>query len=106
LTGEADPPATDSTTQQEEIEMAAMKDSIPRELAYRASDGIEVWLLWRKSDDRLFVLVVDGKSDDAFEIDVDADHALDAVEHPYAYAASRGIAYRSSRKSTGEVVYA
>jgi hypothetical protein len=82
------------------------KDTFPRELAYRGSDGIEVWLLWRKSDDRLFVLVVDAKTDDSFEIDVEADHALDAVEHPYAYAASRGIAYRSSRRATGEVVYA
>jgi hypothetical protein len=91
----------------EGIEMTNMtgSDSVPRELAYRASDGVEVWLLWRKSDDRLFVLVVDAKTDDSFEIDVEADHALDAVEHPYAYAASRGIAYRGSRRSSGEVVY-
>ena len=82
------------------------KPTMPRELAYRASDGIEVWLLWRASDNRLFVLVVDGKTDDSFELDVDAEHALDAVDHPYAYAASRGIAYRASRRETGEVVYA
>ena len=94
--------------QLEEIEMTCItgKDNVPRELAYRGSDGIDVWLLWRKSDNRLFVLVLDAKTDDSFEVDVEADNALDAVEHPYAYAASRGIPYRSSRRATGEVIYA
>lgn len=60
-----------------------------RELSYRSSDGLEVWLLWSKPEGRLFVLVVDSKTGDSFEIDVDSDHALDAFEHPYAYAACR-----------------
>ena len=81
-------------------------DRLPFELDYRANDGVEVWLLWTRGGDRLFVLVVDTKAEDAFEIDVDAAHAVDAFHHPYAYAAARGIAYRASRKREGEAVYA
>jgi hypothetical protein len=81
-------------------------DRLPLELAYRANDGVEVWLLWTRNDDRLFVLVVDSKGDDSFEIDVDAARALDAFHHPYAYAAAQGIAYLASRRREGEGVYA
>jgi hypothetical protein len=81
-------------------------DRLPIELDYRANDGVEVWLLWTRDDNRLFVLVVDSKADDSFEIDVDAAHALDTFHHPYAYAAARGIAYCASRKREGEAVYA
>jgi hypothetical protein len=41
----------------------------PRELAHRSSDGIEVWLFWSPDDDRLFVRCVDGRVEDAFELD-------------------------------------
>jgi hypothetical protein len=81
-------------------------DRLPLELDYRANDGVEVWLLWTRTGDRLFVLVVDSKADDSFEIDVDAAHAVDAFHHPYAYAAAQGIQYRASRKREGEAVYA
>jgi hypothetical protein len=78
-------------------------DRLPQELAYRANHGIEVWLLWTREANRLFVLVVDSKGDDTFEVDVDAGHALDAFHHPYAYAAALGIVYRASDKR--EAVY-
>jgi hypothetical protein len=81
-------------------------DRLPLELDYRANDGVEVWLLWTPADDRLFVLVVDTKAEDSFEVDVDAASAVDAFHHPYAYAAARGIEYRASRKREGEAVYA
>ena len=81
-------------------------DTLPKELAYRTNDGVEVWLLWTKTTNRLFVLVVDSKAHDTFEITVESDHALDAFEHPYAYAASRGIDFVASRRSEGEAVYA
>jgi hypothetical protein len=81
-------------------------DRLPLELDYRANDGVEVWLLWTRHDDRLFVLVVDSKADDSFEIDAEAAEALDAFHHPYAYAAARGISYCASRKREGEAVYA
>jgi hypothetical protein len=68
----------------------------PLELDYRAGDGVEVWLLWTASENRLFVLVVDTKLDDSFELDVDANDALDAFRHPYAYAAFRRVTYRTA----------
>lgn len=81
-------------------------DRLPLELDYRANDGVEVWLLWTRNDDRLFVLVVDSKAQDTFEVDVDAARALDAFHHPYAYAAACGIEYSASRKREGEAVHA
>jgi hypothetical protein len=75
-----------------------------KELSYRSGDGMEVWLLWSKGASRLFVLVVDAKTGDSFEIDVDSQNALDAFEHPYAYAAWRGIEYSTPGKT--EPVYA
>jgi hypothetical protein len=60
-----------------------------RELAYRAADGVEVSLLWPVGEHRVLVHVKDQTSDRSFELSVDADKALDAFHHPYAYAASR-----------------
>ena len=78
--------------------MTTTTHRLPTELAYRASDGVEVWLLWTKATDRLFVLVVDSRVDDKFELDVSSDEALDAFHHPYAYASFRGVGYRPHRK--------
>ena len=60
-----------------------------RELACRAADGVEVSLLWPVGEHRVLVHVKDQRSDRSFELSVDADKALDAFHHPYAYAASR-----------------
>ena len=57
-----------------------------RELAQRSSYGIEVTLFWTKPSDRLTIAVVDTRSDEALEFDVDGNAALDAFNHPYAYA--------------------
>lgn len=59
-----------------------------RELAHRTSDGIEVSLLWSKASDRITIAVVDTRSDEALEFEVDGGAALDAFNHPYAYAAA------------------
>lgn len=59
-----------------------------RELAHRISDGIEVTLYWSKPSDRITIAVVDSRSDDALEFEVDAGDALNAFNHPYAYAAA------------------
>jgi hypothetical protein len=67
------------------------KDLIPLELDYRANDGVEVSLLWHKPTNRLFVSVNDTRSGKLFELDVASEYALDAFEHPYAYAHSRGL---------------
>jgi hypothetical protein len=81
-------------------------ERMPRELAHRTSDGLEVWLLWTKADGRLFVLVHDGRLGASFELEVDASSALDAFEHPYAYAAFRGVEYTVPRRRDQTVVTA
>jgi hypothetical protein len=73
------------------VNHAATTSSEPRELAYRANDGIEVWLLWTKSENRVFVLVYDVVRNTSFELDVEPAHALEVFHHPLAYAAFRGI---------------
>jgi hypothetical protein len=57
------------------------------ELAHRASDGIDVYLFWNEPTSRVTVGVLDARGDDSFEFEVDGRHALDAFNHPYAYAA-------------------
>ena len=64
-----------------------------RELAYRANDGVEVGLFWHTAGDRLVLVVDDSRSGDLFELEVSSTEALDAFEHPYAYAAHRGVEY-------------
>ena len=64
-------------------------------LARRANAGIQVTLLWEADTDSVAVLVRDTSTDDQFELSVEpgAD-ALDTFDHPYAYAAWRGVEYR------------
>jgi hypothetical protein len=71
-----------------------------RELDQRVSDGIDVRLLWRPSDDRALVSVSDAKTGEAFTIEVGAgQRALDVFHHPFAYAGNR----RAGEESTGEL---
>ena len=68
--------------------MIATTSTLTRELDSRVSDGIEVRLLWRAQDDRVLVAVRDGRTGDAFAVEVaDDQRALDVFHHPYAYAA-------------------
>jgi hypothetical protein len=62
-----------------------------RELAHRTSDGIEITLFWSKSSSQVTIAVLDIRSDEALEFDVDGRVALDAFNHPYAYAATRRV---------------
>lgn len=62
-----------------------------RELAHRTSDGIEVTLVWSNPSNRVTVAVLDTRSDEALEFEVDGSAALDAFNHPYAYAATRRV---------------
>jgi hypothetical protein len=57
-----------------------------RELDHRASDGIEVRLLWDAETKDVLVSIVERDSV-GFEFQVPATDALDAFHHPYAYAA-------------------
>lgn len=60
-----------------------------RELAHRTSDGIEVSLFWTKATNRVTIAVLDSRSDETLEFCVNGRDALDAFNHPYAYATTR-----------------
>jgi hypothetical protein len=63
------------------------------ELAHRESGGVEVALFWERRSNRLTVLVADASSGESFELQVASAEALDAFEHPYAYAARIGVPF-------------
>jgi hypothetical protein len=63
-----------------------------RELSSRTCDGMHVRLLWRATDDQLFVTVDDRKADHRFAIPVEqGERPLEVFNHPYAYAAALGL---------------
>jgi hypothetical protein len=62
-------------------------ETVPRELAHRADDGIEVSLVWSALEDRLTVTVSESRSGVRFEVDAERENALDVFYHPYAHAA-------------------
>lgn len=62
-----------------------------RELAYRENDGLFVSLLWDPVDDALTVTVLDGHTGEAIAVPVEDANPLDVFEHPFAYAARRGL---------------
>ena len=58
-----------------------------RELAYRCSGEIEVFLFWDPALDRVELCVLDSTTGVSVHVDVAPDRALDAFDHPYAYLA-------------------
>jgi hypothetical protein len=58
-----------------------------------------VTLVWYASTDSASVLVHDGRSGDRFELPVGDAPPLDVFHHPYAFAASRGLAYRAGLRA-------
>jgi hypothetical protein len=64
-----------------------------RELAHRTSDGVEIVLFWHRISNELTVSVSDQRSGSYFELTAEPDYALDVFNHPYAYAAFRGLPY-------------
>jgi hypothetical protein len=64
-----------------------------RELAYRASDGMEVVLFWHDTTGELTVTVSDQYTGAYFELAAAPDQALDVFNHPFAHAAFRGLSY-------------
>ena len=65
--------------------MSATAFTNRRELAHRSSDGIEVTLFWSPST-RVTIAVLDTRSNEVLEFEIDGAAALDAFNHPYAYA--------------------
>lgn len=63
------------------------------ELHRRASAGLEVSLLWSRSASKLVVSVADTMTGERFELPVEREDALEAFNHPFAYAAGHGITW-------------
>ena len=63
------------------------------ELATRASNGVEITLLWDRGSDDITVCVNDAPAGIYFELVAERNNALEVFHHPYAYAAARGVSY-------------
>jgi hypothetical protein len=72
-------------------EMTTPAATEQRELAHRTTNGIDVTLLWTESTNTVAVAVLDTHSGEELEFEVDGSHALDAFNHPYAYAATVSV---------------
>jgi hypothetical protein len=57
-----------------------------RELAYRRTGALDVFLLWHPADDTVTVRVEDLRTGVRVEMDVDQTSALAAFRHPFAYS--------------------
>jgi hypothetical protein len=65
---------------------------LPRELHNRTGAGIQVSLWWSPADGRTWVDVRDAHTGAAFGLSVlTGERARDVFDHPYAYAARRGV---------------
>ena len=71
-----------------------------KELASRGSDGLAVSLLWSKATDRVKVTVADERFDEELDLDVPGAHALAAFQHPFAYAAVRGLGFGGATRTS------
>jgi hypothetical protein len=70
------------------------------ELAHRESAGIAVSLFWSREGNALSVVVRDNRTGEEFSLTAGAEEAMDVFQHPFAYAATRGVA--SSLSSSSE----
>lgn len=71
-------------------------DSSPdvyEELDRRANLDLDVSLLWNRTAGSLIVAVEDTRTGERFELKVSDGDALEVFNHPFAYAASRGISW-------------
>ena len=57
-----------------------------KELARRQTDGVVVSLQWRRTDDRLTVVVDDTRTGERFRVPAARENALEVFYHPFAYA--------------------
>jgi hypothetical protein len=73
-----------------------------RELAHRTSDGIEVTLFWSKPSSQVTIALLDSHSAEAVEFEVDGSTALDAFNHPYAYAATHQVRHLATTRTPSD----
>jgi len=83
--------------------MAMSPTTQRRELAHRTGDGIDVALLWTKSTNTVAIAVLDTHSGEELEFEVDGARALDAFNHPYAYAATGRVHGTQTAAGSGSV---
>jgi hypothetical protein len=63
-----------------------------RELAHRQAAGLDVKLYWAPGSDTLSVVVSDARLRSDFELVLgQQDDALEVFNHPYGFAAGRGL---------------
>lgn len=62
-----------------------------QELAGRNNDGLAISLLWNKAEDRVKLSITDSRCDETFELGLAGEDALTAFNHPFAFAALRGV---------------
>ena len=67
--------------------MITTASTVIRELAARTADGITVFLLWRPGERDVLLRVDDARTGVRFELPVPGRDALEAFNHPFAYAA-------------------
>jgi hypothetical protein len=59
---------------------------VPRELAQRIAEGLDVSLYWYPSENRLRVIVMHPWTGASFQLELEEDDdALDVFYHPFAY---------------------
>ena len=66
------------------------------ELDRRWDNGLDVTLWWECRENRAVISVTDTRAGAAFELTVEDANARDAFEHPFAYAAFRGLLDRAA----------
>lgn len=67
-------------------------DHTPKELASRHSGNVEIALLWSKRTHRAAVTLEDAVTGELIELPLrPSDDPLDVYNHPYVYAAARGL---------------
>jgi hypothetical protein len=67
-------------------------DHTPKELVLRQSGTCEVALFWSRRTHRAAVKLEDDATGTMFELPLSpGDDPLDVFDHPYAYAAARGL---------------
>jgi hypothetical protein len=78
-----------TTPRKEEETMNTARKTDWTELAKRASNGLEVVLLWDRSSNRVKVAVSDERVCHHLDFEVAREDALSAFYHPFAHAAAR-----------------
>jgi hypothetical protein len=78
--------ASDMMTAASEMISLTTGDTGLRELDHRSNEDVEVTLLWSAQTDRVFVLVLERRTEALFRFEVAPAKALDAFHHPFAYA--------------------